>query len=81
MQNNVEPLAYSAAQVAKLLGVGKSLVYEGIRRHELPVLKIGKRLLIPRIALERLVNGTASSSTTGKEGAAHVSRQQSDVEP
>ena len=47
-------------EVAKFLRIGKNQAYEAIRRGELPVLKIGKRMLIPRKALERLLEGNAA---------------------
>jgi len=43
--------------VAKLLGVGRNQAYDAARRGQIPVLKIGRRLLVPRAALDRMLNG------------------------
>ena len=42
-------------EAGKLLGLGRNATYEAIRRNEIPHIKIGKRLLIPRAALDRLL--------------------------
>ena len=48
----------------KLLRVSRNSMYAAIARNEVPHLRIGRRLLIPRVALERLLaeaNGRASN--------------------
>jgi excisionase family DNA binding protein len=47
-------------EAAKRLGIGRNQAYEAARRGEVPVIKIGKRLLVPRAALERMLNGEAA---------------------
>jgi len=42
-------------EAAGMLGISRNLAYEGIRRGEIPSLKIGRRILVPRVALERLL--------------------------
>ena len=42
-------------EAAKFLGVGRGTAYEAVRRGEIPVVRIGKRLLVPVAALERLL--------------------------
>jgi len=42
-------------EVAKALRVSRGTAYEAVRRGELPVIKLGRRLLVPRIALDRLL--------------------------
>jgi excisionase family DNA binding protein len=39
---------------AKILGISRSFAYEAARRGEIPTIKIGRRLLVPRAALDRL---------------------------
>ena len=43
------------AETAKLLRLGKSSIYDAVRRGDIPVVVIGRRLLVPRMALERLL--------------------------
>jgi len=56
MQNSsIECLAVTIPQVARCLSVGRSTVYKLINSGELPVIKIGKRTLVPMAALHSLV--------------------------
>ena len=41
------PKFYSAGQVARLLGVSRSHIYSLISKGQIPVKRIGKRLIIP----------------------------------
>jgi excisionase family DNA binding protein len=40
-------------EAAVLLGIGRNSAYQAIARGDLPALRLGRRLLIPRAALER----------------------------
>lgn len=51
----------SIAEAAKELGVGLNQAYEAAHRGEIPTIKIGRRLLVPRAALDRLLNAGAAS--------------------
>ena len=56
-------------ECAKYLGIGRSTAYELARTGRLPVLKLGRRLLIPKAALERLLEGPGATLTTeGDDG-------------
>ena len=44
-------------EAAKVLGIGRNQAYEAARRGEIPTIKIGKRLLVPVAALERMLEG------------------------
>jgi excisionase family DNA binding protein len=43
-------------EVAKVLGIGRDLAYDACIRGEIPSFKIGKRILVPIAALERMLN-------------------------
>lgn len=45
----------SVVEVAEVLGIGRTLAYELARKGELPVLRFGKRQVVPRAALEKLL--------------------------
>jgi excisionase family DNA binding protein len=45
---------------AKRLGIGRNQAYAAAARGEIPVIRIGKRLLVPIAALERMVAGDAA---------------------
>ncbi len=49
-------------EVARRLGIGRSLVYDLARRDALPVpvIRLGRRLVVSRVALDRLLEGNGS---------------------
>ena len=53
-----EKLTLTIRETAKLLGIGRNLCYDLAKRNELPVpvLRCGRRLLVPRRALEKLLD-------------------------
>jgi len=50
-----DKLTLSVEETAKLLGIGRNLCYERVKTGEIPVIRIGRRLLVPRRALEKLL--------------------------
>jgi excisionase family DNA binding protein len=59
-----EILTFSVAETAKLLGVSRNGAYEAIARGQLPSIRIGRRLLVPRAALQRLLSETGRNAAT-----------------
>ncbi len=53
----MEKRTYSIPEVAKVLGIGRTAAYEAARTGEIPTIRIGKRILVPDAALERLLAG------------------------
>ena len=47
----------SVEEAARLLGLGRGAAYAAAKSGELPVIRIGKRLLVPRVQLERMLTG------------------------
>lgn len=52
-----ERLTYSVLEAAQKLGLSKNSVYQACAKGEIPHIKIGKRILIPKVSLERLLSG------------------------
>lgn len=52
-----EPLLLRPEEAAQLLSLGRTKVYELVRSGRLGSVKVGKRRLIPRKALEQFVEG------------------------
>ncbi len=50
-----EKLTYTVEECARLLGIGRQLAYSKVKTGEIPVVKIGRRLLVPRKALDKLL--------------------------
>jgi excisionase family DNA binding protein len=58
IENFDEPvirLTLSIRETAKILGVGRDTAYAAARAGKIPVLKFGKRMRVPRIALMRML--------------------------
>ncbi len=51
----IERQTVTVEEAATILGVGRNKAYEAARSGEVPTIRIGKRLLVPLTALERLL--------------------------
>jgi len=47
-------------EVASLLRISRGSAYEAAKRREIPTIRIGRRLLVPIAALERMLAGNAA---------------------
>lgn len=54
------PLAYSVKGAMAASGLGRSQIFELMAQGRLERVKVGKRTLIPRSSLEKLIFGTAA---------------------
>jgi excisionase family DNA binding protein len=63
-----DKLLLRAEDVQRLLGIGRWKTYEMIARGELPTLRIGRLIRVPRPALEEWI--VANTSGTGSRGDA-----------
>jgi excisionase family DNA binding protein len=73
----MEPLLLRAAEVAKLLGLGRSKVFAMLAVGELPVIRIGRSVRVPRAALEDWI-AERTQPASGRSG--DVSRLFGEVE-
>ena len=55
-------LVLTVTEAARALGISRALAYELVARGELPALFLGRRRVIPRRALEALVNGVTPNA-------------------
>jgi excisionase family DNA binding protein len=51
---------YTVPEVARRLGISRNAAYEGVQRREIPSIRIGHRIVVPRPALERMLRGDAA---------------------
>jgi len=51
-----ERLVVSVAEAAALLGISRALGYELAARGELPTLRLGRRIVVPKVALLALLD-------------------------
>jgi excisionase family DNA binding protein len=52
-------LTLSVPEVAALIGISRTSAYEAVRRGEIPSLVFGRRIVVPRSALEELLGPLA----------------------
>lgn len=54
-------------QAAERLGISVGSYYRAARRGEVPVIEIGRRLVVPRVQLDRLLEGGDAMTNTPSE--------------
>ena len=52
-------LTWTVEEAAMALGVSRAFAYDAVRRGDIPAIKIGRRILVPRSALKRLLEPDA----------------------
>ena len=61
-QRHREPETYTLEKAAKILGISLSAAYKAAHRGQIPTIRLGKRIFVPRRALERLLEGQNNSA-------------------
>ena len=56
-----ERLTLTVEETAKLLGIGRQLAYDRVRTGQIPAIRLGRRLVVPKRALERLLEAVSAS--------------------
>lgn len=57
-----ERMTLTIEEAAALLGISRALAYELVKRGELPSLRLGRRLVMPRKALEAFLETAMRTS-------------------
>jgi excisionase family DNA binding protein len=66
MDKENEKIAWTVHEVAKLLNTSPNSIYNGIKRGEIPYVRIGKLIRIPAAALDGMLN--KATETRSSEG-------------
>lgn len=61
---STEKLCYSIEEAADLLGISRAFAYQCAARGDIPCLRIGRRILVPKSALHQLVEKAASDDAS-----------------
>jgi excisionase family DNA binding protein len=59
--NQPEARVVTLNEAASLLRISRGSAYEAAKRREIPTIRIGRRLLVPLAALERMLAGEAAA--------------------
>ncbi|MBS0533255.1 MAG: helix-turn-helix domain-containing protein [Proteobacteria bacterium] len=62
-QDSPRKATLSVEQAAKILGISRSSAFQAAANGELPVIRIGRRLLVPHAALAELLSVKAERRT------------------
>lgn len=70
---NHDPKTLTVEAAAEQLGISRGLAYELARRGEIPVLRLGRRLVVPRAAFDTwLADAGATALETARSAATPV---------
>ena len=74
LDDNLEaqPLLLSVPQAAHLLGLGATFTWDLVRRGDLPSVRLGRRVLVPRRAIERLAERQSKAAGPALDDAPHA---------
>ena len=72
-QAGAEPLLLTVREAATILRIGKDLAYDLAREGKLPVLRLGRRIVVPRQALLRWIQTQAANHPRNVSGPSVLS--------
>jgi excisionase family DNA binding protein len=52
-----ERRTYTILEAQRLLGIGRNQIYEAAKAGDIPTIKIGKRVLVPKALFDRILPG------------------------
>ena len=58
MKENSSKETITVVETAKRLGIGRNTAYEAVKRAEIPSVRIGRRILVPSKALDKLLESS-----------------------
>ena len=59
MTGDIESAVWSVTECAKILRLSRGSAYQGIIEGSIPHIKIGRRILIPKLALQKMLEGNS----------------------
>ena len=65
LPDDLERRVFTVEEAAEIIGIGRASMYGAIKRHEVDAVKIGRRLVVPGIAIARLLGGATSANGSG----------------
>ena len=65
----MDRLTYTVTETAALLGISRTTAYECVRRGEIPSLTLGRRVVISRVAVHRMLHGGGTPADTHPDAA------------
>jgi excisionase family DNA binding protein len=69
-----ERVVYTVPEAGRLLGLSRNGSYEAAKRGEIPTIRIGRRLLVPKIPFHRMLDAAGTGTTMLAENSAWTRR-------
>jgi excisionase family DNA binding protein len=63
---DIECQTVSVAAAGRILGVSRNVAYQAVRTKQLPALRIGRQLRVPKALLERLLTSAPDNGSDGR---------------
>jgi excisionase family DNA binding protein len=63
------PVVLTVEETAELLRIGRSAAYAAVRSGDIPCVKVGRSIRVPKHRLEQLLGPINESSRAGKPGS------------
>ena len=54
---------FTIPEVARIFGINRNLAYELARTGQFPILRLGKRIVVPKIALDQMLSNAGVTKT------------------
>lgn len=61
MKQEIEPQVLSVTEAGRLLGICRDSAYAAVRSGALPAIRLGKRIVVSRQVIERMLSGDYAS--------------------
>lgn len=76
MPTDGERATLTVDEAARILGISRNSAYQGILTGEIPYIKIGRRILVPKAVLMKLLESADEPQRTDRlSREAHVNRE------
>ena len=62
----MDRLTFTVCEVAELLGISRTSAYECVRRGEIASITLGRRVVVSRAVIERLLDTITASDTSSR---------------
>jgi len=63
MEMEAQQVVYTVDEVADILKISRPQAYLGVSTGQIPSIRVGKRILVPRAALEKLLSEPQKTSS------------------
>jgi len=61
---------YTVIETSKLLGIARNSAYEAVQRGEIQALRFGKRIVVPRAVIRKMLGEEPDDSVLDEQNAA-----------